>query len=236
MKVAFPALPNRLLALLPRKEREGFIANCDSVELIFADKLSAPGADILHIHFPTGGIISILTAAPEGGQLEVALVGNEGMLGIALVMGVGVSQEHALVQGAGSALRMSAPRFRREMDASPALRRTLGHYVYARFGQLARAAGCNRFHLIEARLARWLLMTADRAHSEAFAITHQFLASMLGVRRVGVTTAASTLKRMKLIRYQRGAMEIIDRKGLEKAACGCYQADLDTYRRVLGRA
>jgi CRP-like cAMP-binding protein len=222
--------------MLPRKERDGFISRCEPVDLVFADTLAEPGSDIRHIHFPTGGIISILTSVPEGGKLEVALVGNEGMLGIPLVMGINVSQEHALVQGAGPALRISAIRFRKEVDGSPTLRRTLGSYVYARFGQLARAAGCNRFHLVEARLARWLLMTADRAHSDSFAITHQFLASMLGVRRVGVTTAASTLKRMKLIRYQRGAMEILDRKGLEKVACGCYQADLETYRSVLGQA
>jgi CRP-like cAMP-binding protein len=157
------------------------------------------------------------------------------MLGIPVVLGVGVSQEHALVQGAGSALRISTSRFRKQLELSPVLRRTLGNYVYVRFGQLARAAGCNRFHVVESRLARWLLMTADRAHSETFAITHEFLASMLGVRRVGVTMAASTLKRMKLIRYQRGAMEILDRKGLEKAACGCYQADLENYSRALGK-
>ena len=128
---------------------------------------------------------------------------------------------------------MSAARFRRELGASPDLRKTLGNYLYARFGQLARAAGCNRFHLVEARLARWLLMTSDRAHSASFAITHGFLASMLGVRRVGVTTAASALKRMKLIRYQRGSLEILDREGLERMSCGYYRADLENYQRAL---
>ena len=128
---------------------------------------------------------------------------------------------------------MSAARFRRELGASPDLRKTLGNYLYARFGQLARAAGCNRFHLVEARLARCLLMTSDRAHSASFTITHGFLASMLGVRRVGVTTAASALKRMKLIRYRRGSLEILDREGLERMACGCYRAYLENYQRVL---
>jgi CRP-like cAMP-binding protein len=235
MKHRIDATPNRLLAMLPRTERDALIGCCDVVHLTFGDKLTEPGSEIRHVHFPTGGIVSILTAVPEGGQLEVALVGNEGMLGIPVIMGVATAQEHAQVQGAGPALRLSTTRFRREMAKSSALRRTLGNYLYARFGQLARAAGCNRFHVVESRLARWLLMTADRAHSESFAITHEFLASMLGVRRVGVTMAASTLKRMKLIRYQRGAMEILDRKGLEKAACGCYLADLENYRRVLGR-
>ncbi len=149
------------------------------------------------------------------------------------VMGAGYSQSHAMVQGAGPALRMSTARFRREMSESPVFRKTLGNYLYARFGQLARAAGCNRFHLVEARLARWLLMTSDRAQSGTFNITHGFLASMLGVRRVGVTTAASALKRMKLIRYQRGSLEILDRDGLERVACGCYRADLETYAKAL---
>ncbi|MEP7068901.1 MAG: Crp/Fnr family transcriptional regulator [Usitatibacter sp.] len=219
--------------MLPRKERERMVASCDRVELTFAEQLSEPGGAVDHVHFPIGGFVSILTSVPNGGQLEVALVGNEGMVGIPIVMGVGVSQAHAQVQGAGPALRMGAARLRREMDASGALRKTMGNYLYARFGQLARAAGCNRFHVVESRLARWLLMTSDRAHSENFHITHGFLASMLGVRRVGVTTAASALKRMKLIRYQRGYLEILDRAGLEKVACGCYRADLENYRRVL---
>ena len=219
--------------MLPRKDRDRIVAGCERVDLVFREQLSSPGDAISHIHFPTGGFVSILTSVPDGGQLEVALVGSEGVVGLPVLMGVSVSQEHALVQGAGPALRMSGVRFRREMNASPVLRKTLGHYLYARFGQLARAAACNRFHLVEARLARWLLMTADRAHSDAFSITHEFLATMLGVRRVGVTTAASALKRMKLIRYQRGFLEILDREGLESAACGCYRADLDNYGRVL---
>ena len=219
--------------MLPRTDRERIVAGCDHVELSFLEKLHTPGTALRHVHFPTGGFVSILTAVPEGGQLEVALVGSEGMVGIPMVMGVEVAQEQALVQGAGPALRMSSVRFRRELAASPVLRKTMGNYLYARFGQLARAAGCNRFHLVESRLARWLLMTSDRAHSETFHITHGFLATILGVRRVGVTTAASALKRMKLIRYQRGYVEILDRQGLERVACGCYRADLETYRRVL---
>jgi CRP-like cAMP-binding protein len=149
-------------------------------------------------------------------------------------MGVDVSQEHALVQGAGPALRMTSARFRRELGASPALRKTLGNYLYARFGQLARAAACNRFHLVESRLARWLLMTADRAHTDTFHITHEFLAHMLGVRRVGVTKAATALQKRNLITYKRGSLSILDRKGLEEAACHCYRTDLSTYERILG--
>src|ERR1700682_5374427 len=220
---------NRLLARLPPNDRKRFMAGCVPVELAFMGKLSEPGEALRHIHFPTTGFVSLLTALPDGRRLEVALVGNEGMLGIPLLLGVEVSQVHGVVQGAGSALRMSAARFRRELKASPALRETLDHYLYIRFGQLSRTAACNRFHLVEERLARWLLMTSDRAHSETFRITHEFLAVMLGVRRVGVTKAASALQRRKLIRYTRGNIAIRDRPGLERAACGCYQADLDTY-------
>ena len=232
-KKVSPFSSNRLLDMLPRKDRERIVAGCEEVALTFSERISSPGAAIDHVHFPTGGFISILTSIPDGGQLEVALVGHEGMVGIPLVMGAGYSQSHAMVQGAGPALRMSTARFRREMSESPVFRKTLGNYLYARFGQLARAAGCNRFHLVEARLARWLLMTSDRAQSGTFNITHGFLASMLGVRRVGVTTAASALKRMKLIRYQRGSLEILDRDGLERVACGCYRADLETYAKAL---
>jgi CRP-like cAMP-binding protein len=221
--------------MLPRKDRERFVAACECVELNFAEKLLEPGATIEHVHFPIGGFVSMLASVPEGGQLEVALVGDEGMVGIPLVLGVGVANGHALVQGAGTALRMGSARFRRELGANALLRSTLGCYLHARFGQLARAAGCNRFHLVEHRLARWLLMTADRAHSDAFRITHAFLATMLGVRRVGVTTAASALKAKKLIRYQRGYLEILDREGLERVSCGCYRADLESYSSVLAR-
>ncbi len=221
--------------MLPRKDRERIVAGCECVDLAFLEKLTVPGATIGHVHFPIGGFVSILTAIPHGGQLEVALVGHEGMVGLPLLMGMDIAQEHAMVQGAGPALRMPSARFRRELGASPALRKLMGNYLYARFGQLARAAGCNRFHLVESRLARWLLMTADRAQSEAFHITHGFLATMLGVRRVGVTTAASTLKKRKLIRYQRGFLEILDRAGLEATACGCYRDDLENYRRALSK-
>jgi CRP-like cAMP-binding protein len=219
--------------MLPRKDRERIVAACECVELNFAEKLLEPGAAIGHVYFPIGGFVSILTSVPEGGKLEVALVGNEGMVGMPVMLGVDVAQEQALVQGAGSALRLGASRLRRELAASPALRKILNRYMYTRFGQLARAAACNRFHLVESRLARWLLMTADRAHSNAFSITHGFLATMLGVRRVGVTTAASGLKRVKLIRYQRGFLEILDRPGLEAVACGCYRADIAGYKRAL---
>lgn len=226
------ATGNGLLARLPRKDRERFVRACESVELVFNETIAEPGDTMHHIHFPIGGFVSLLAVMPGGVPIEVALVGNEGMVGIPLALGVEKTAGRLLVQGHGTALRMTAAKFRRELKASPALRATLDRYIHACLGQLAQTAGCNRFHVVEERLARWMLMTADRAHSATFHITHEFLAMMLGVRRVGVTKAASALQRRKLISYSRGDIRIRDRAGLEAAACGCYKTDLAIYERA----
>ena len=231
-RIAPAAAANRLLARLPRKDRERFMRGCESVSLVFNETIAEPGDTMRHIHFPTGGFVSLLAVMPGGVPIEVALVGNEGMVGMPLILGTEKSSSRLLVQGVGAALRMSVARFRRELKASPALRATLDRYVHACMGQLAQTAGCNRFHVVEERLARWLLMTGDRAHSATFHITHEFLAMMLGVRRVGVTKAASALQRRKLISYSRGNIRIRDRAGLEAAACGCYKADIAIYERA----
>lgn len=223
---------NRLLAHLPRKDRERFMSACETIDMVFNKTMAEPGDTMSEVQFPTGGFVSLLTVMPDGVPIEVALVGNEGMVGMPIFLGLDESWGRFLVQGVGPALQMSATRFRRELKASPALRATLGRYTHACMGQLAQTAGCNRFHVVEERLARWLLMTGDRAHSATFHITHEFLAMMLGVRRVGVTKAASELQRRKLISYSRGNVRIRDRAGLEAAACGCYKADLAIYTRA----
>ena len=184
---------NRLLDGLPAKDRERLLAGCEPVELAFGEILAEPGEVLRDIYFPTGSFISLVLNVNGESSLEVALVGNEGMLGAPLALGVDTKQVHAVVQGPGSAWRMSAPRFLRELVASRALRLAIQKYLFVRVSQLEQTAGCNRFHVVEQRLARYLLMTADRSHSDQFHITHEFLAYMLGVRRVGVTRAATAL-------------------------------------------
>lgn len=226
---------NRLLASLSHKDRQHFVSGCEQVELVFGDILCEPGETIRHVYFPTDSFISLLTPIDGHSSLEVALVGSEGMYGIPLMLGVDISPLQAVVQGSGPAWRMDAERFLHELKHTVALQQELNRYIYVLMSQLAQTAACTRFHVVEERLARWLLMTRDRAHSEEFHITHEFLAQMLGVRRVGVTKAAGSLQHKKLISYSRGDIRIRDIKGLEAASCNCYRTDKETYERILHR-
>ena len=229
-------ITNKILDRLPAKDRKRVLAACDEVDLAFEQVIDEPGGTIRHAYFPTSGFISLLASMGGKSTLEVALSGNEGMYGVPLAFGVAVSPVQALVQGGGRAMRIDAAAFRRELDEVPALRSGVDRYIYVVMSQLIQTAGCTRFHVVEQRLARWLLMTSDRAHVSPFRITHEFLAYMLGVRRVGITEAATALQKRELIGYTRGVVTIRDRKGLERAACGCYRSDLATYQRAFGES
>jgi CRP-like cAMP-binding protein len=225
---------NQLLDALPTADAKRIVAACQTVELAFADVLYTPGELLRYVYFPTHGFISLLMPVDVSASLEVGLIGNEGMFGVPLALGVDASPVRAVVQGAGSSLRMDAALFRRELVRTPALQSEVNRYVYVQMAQLAQATACTRFHLLDARLARWLLMTQDRAHSDEFQVTQEWLALMLGVRRVGVTKAASAMQELGLIRYRRGHLTVLNRRGLKAASCGCYKVDRDTYARTLG--
>ena len=222
-------IQNSLLAALPRKSYLKLLSGLTAVDLVFGEILYEPGMPIRDVYFPDRSLISLLTVVEGHLALEVGLVGREGMLGIPLALGIATSPVRALVQGAGPALKMSAARFRTELRASPPLQRELQLYVHAMMAQISQTAACNRFHVVEARLARWLLMTRDRVRSGEFRMTHDFLSHMLGVRRVGVTEAASALQRKKLIEYRRGNIKILDDAGLEATCCSCYKVVRDMH-------
>jgi CRP-like cAMP-binding protein len=217
------AIPNALLAALPRTSYAGLLPGLTPVALTFGDVLYEPGQPIDQVYFPGDSMVSLLTLVEDHLALEVGLVGLEGMVGAPLALGIDRSPVRALVQGGGSAMRMSAGSFRSALRRSPPLQRGVLRYVHTLMSQVTQTAACNRFHLVEARLARWLLMTRDRMRSDEFRMTQDFLAHMLGVRRVGVTEAASALQRRKLIEYSRGVIGILDGRGLEAAACSCYR-------------
>jgi CRP-like cAMP-binding protein len=227
------AAQNHLIELLPRRERERLLAICEPVELVLSEVLCEPAKPTSHVYFPIDSFISLLTMIDGKPGLEVGMVGREGMMGVQLALGVVTSPLRALVQGPGAALRIGTAAFSAELARSVPLQRGLNRYLYVLMSQLAASAACLRYHLIGPRLARWLLMTQDRAHAERFHVTHEFLAYMLGVRRVGVTMAAGALERRGLIEYRRGDLHVLDRAGLETAACSCYAGDRQAYSKLL---
>ena len=228
-----PPIENQLIANLPRKSRLSLMKLCEPVQLRMAEVLCDGGEPIRHVYFPVEGFISLVTKLDGKPVLEVGMVGCEGMLGAQLALGVRSEPLYAVVQGAGSAWRVGASAFQRELNRNKALKVTLGQYLHVTATQLAGSAACLRFHQISPRLARWLLMTQDRANSSSFRVTHEFLAFMLGVRRVGITTAASALQRRGLVEYHRGNIRILNRAALIKAACACYASDRKAYAELL---
>jgi CRP-like cAMP-binding protein len=213
---------NNMSLALPRRDYLRLAPALETVELPFGKILYEPGDTVRTVYFPTASLVSLLTLVEGHRALEVGMVGREGMVGVAVALGIATSPVRALVQGAGKALAMSTVQFRKELKRSTPLQHEVHRYTYALMAQISQTAACNRFHVVEARLARWLLMTRDRVRSKAFRLTHEFLGHMLGARRVGVTEAASSLQRRNLIEYSRGSIHILDNAGLEKASCACY--------------
>ena len=213
---------NRLLAALPAKEYNRLLPKLRKIPLIFTETIYEPGDVIRRVYFPDSGIISLLSAVGERSLLEVGMVGNEGFVGLPVFLGVKRSNNQALVQGAGAAWEIKTADFLAECKTGGALARLLQRYTHSLLLQISQSAVCNRFHPIEARLARWLLMTADRMEAENFQITQEFLSNMLGVRREAVSKSAANLQQRKLISYRRGNISIIERAGLEALACKCY--------------
>jgi len=198
--------------------------NCERVNLIVGTILCEPGQVFPYVYFPLKGFISLTMVVGRHAALEMGMIGNEGMLGGTLALGIDAAPLRGIVQGAGSALRMTIPQLKNELNNCPSLTRILKRYVFVLMGQLAQTAACNSFHEVENRLARWLLMSHDRSHADHFRLTHQVLADMLGVQRSAITIAAGVLRDKKLIQYARGKIYILDRRGLEAASCECYAA------------
>jgi CRP-like cAMP-binding protein len=226
---------NRLLDRLPDRELQQWSAVGETVRLAFGQVLYQPGELKRFVYFPLDSYISQISSLAGEPCLEVGLVGSEGMLGVSLLLGVRVAPLYTEVQGAGSALRLDALQFARKVDSGSALGKVMNRYLYVRMSQLGQTAACTRFHLLEARLARWLLMTRDRAHTNTFQMTHSHTACMLGVRRVGITQAAGLLQKRKLIRYVRGEMTILDARGLAARSCECYSTARHIYARYLAK-
>jgi CRP-like cAMP-binding protein len=226
---------NRILDALPGIERDRLIGSMDLIRLPIKTVLFEPGAPIDAVYFPISGVISLVTALEDGSIVEVATVGNEGIVGVPHVAR-GSLAVRAISQVAGASLRMEAATFLAEWERTGPLRDLVQNYLQALFGQVSQAAACNRLHSNEERLSRWLLMSHDRVGVDEFQITHEFLGQMLGSRRATVTLSAGLLQAAGLIRYHRGQVTIIDREGLEGVACECYQVIKDELDRVVDRA
>jgi len=229
-----PADVNRVLAALPASEHRRLLPKLEPAPFRRGQSLHEADKPISYVYFPRTGVASMVARLLEGGVIEVATIGNEGVVGLASFIGNGNSSMEVFVQIPGEALRMRADAFLREVRGSSAWRDILRRYSQALLTQVGQSAACNRAHPIEQRCARWLLMSHDRVLGDEIALTHEYLGEMLGVRRAGVTQAAGKLKRQKLIDYHRGRIRVLDRKGLEKAACECYEFIRAHHDRLVG--
>jgi CRP-like cAMP-binding protein len=214
---------NMLLANLPRREADQLLSLCDEVEMEAGAVLCEVDTPYVHAYFPTTGLISLVSSLHDQNPLEMAIIGREGMLGATLLLGIDTVPIRAIVHSPGFAARISAAKLKRQLRDSPMLRESLSHYLYMRVVELSLLAGCIRYHRIEQRLARALLLAHDRVGGESFYLTHGYLADMLGVRRSSITIAAGDLQDRKLISYTRGNITMLDRPGMEAMSCECYE-------------
>jgi len=225
-----PSQANQLVLALPAPEQRKLLAMAEVVSLSFEQVLHSHNELAPYVYFPATSFISELVTAQPNECIEVHLVGHEGMLGWSLMLEDKRAPFDAVVQGAGEALRLRRKDFLHLLKHAPKLDRLLHRYTYVVITQLAQNVACSQYHAIGARLARWLLMTHDRAGQDSFAVTQEFLSHMLGASRVAITHAASLLKKLKLIHYVRGQMHILDREGLCQHSCSCYVTDIATYQ------
>lgn len=226
-----PPIQNQLLATLPGKEYRRLLPQLESVPLSFMEVLYESGEPIKHVYFPNDGLISLLVVMEDETPREVGLIGNEGMLGIPVALGMNTTPLRALIQMPGSAMRMKAQALRDELKRDGALQNVLQRYSHALFTQVSQSAACISSHAVNKRLSRWLVMTHDRAPGDEFAMKHEFMAMMLGVTRSVVTRAAGHLQNEMMIRYTRGQVTILDRSRLEATACECYAVVKAEYTR-----
>ena len=228
---------NRLLRTLPPAVRQPFLPALERIPLAMRERLIEPDVPIPWVYFPLHGVVSLISTLGNGTQVEVATIGNEGLIGLPLVLYANTIPFTAFVQVPGEALRIDATVFGRLLDeATGAVRQLLYRYTQALFNQLAQHVVCNRLHRTAQRCARWLLLTHDRVDGDEFPLTHEFLALMLGVRRASVTEVAGRLQRAGLIRYRLGRIWVLDRAGLEAASCECYGVIQQEYDRLIGPA
>ncbi|MEH2284519.1 MAG: Crp/Fnr family transcriptional regulator [Nostoc sp.] len=225
---------NRLLAALSASDYERLVPHLKFVSLPTRQVIYEPGEPITHVYFPQNAVVSIVTIMEDGSTVEVGIVSNEGMVGIPVILGGNTTTTKAFVQVAGAGMQMDADVLRTEFNQGGAIQKLLLRYVRAIYTELTQGCACNRLHTLEERLARWLLTVSDRLKSEDFPLTQEFIAQMLGVRRSGVTVAASTLSRAGMIRYQRGQISILNRENLEATSCECYRVIQGEFARLLG--
>jgi CRP-like cAMP-binding protein len=225
---------NNLLAALPEEERARVFPDLELVQMPLGDVLYSPDKQIKHVYFPTTAIVSLLHVMESGASAEIAVVGKEGIVGISLFMGGETTSSWAVVQSAGYAYRLTGQRLKNEFFRAEKLQRLLLRYTQALMTQMAQTAVCNRHHTVDQQLCRWLLLSLDRLPSNELTMTQELIANMLGVRREGVTEAAGRLQHDGLIRYVRGKITVLDRKGLEKRVCECYRVVKIETDRLMG--